>query len=100
MIASEQVQQADGRQGEQKRPWRLRLGREVNFGDRVFRGLTATFAAGAVLTLVAMGVQMARASAHSLHRFGAGFVIGTEWDPVHDVFGALPFIYGTLISSL
>ena len=100
MIASPQVQPAEEIQSEQKRAWRFRLAREVNLGDRIFRGLTATFAAGAVLTLVAMGFQMARASAHSVRQFGAGFVIGTEWDPVHDIFGALPFIYGTLVSSL
>jgi phosphate transport system permease protein len=100
MIASPQVQPAEDIEGEQKRPWRLRLAREVNLGDRIFRGLSATFAAGAVLTLVAMGVQMARASAHSMRQFGFGFVYGTEWDPVHDIFGALPFIYGTLVSSL
>ena len=33
-------------------------------------------------------------------KFGAGFLIGTEWDPVQMVFGALPAIYGTLITSI
>ena len=76
------------------------LGPEVNLGDRVFRVITALFAAGAVATLLAMAIQMTRASTPSLHRFGLGFVVSNEWDPVHDAFGALPFIYGTVVSSL
>jgi phosphate transport system permease protein len=36
----------------------------------------------------------------SIRRFGLAFVIGREWDPVKEVFGALPFIYGTLVSAL
>ena len=36
----------------------------------------------------------------SLHQFGFHFFMGTTWDPVSGDFGALPFIYGTLVSSL
>ena len=36
----------------------------------------------------------------SISRFGFGFLTGTTWDPVFEEFGALPFIYGTLVSSL
>ncbi len=75
-------------------------GGEVNLGDRIFRLVTAAFAAGAVLTLAAMAVQMTRASALSIERFGLGFVVGTDWDPVRDLYGALPFIFGTVTSSL
>src|SRR5438874_1616056 len=73
---------------------------EVNLGDRLFRWVTAAFAAGAILALAAMVVQMMRASAMSLAHFGPGFVTSTEWDPVRDLYGALPYIYGTLVSSL
>lgn len=78
----------------------LLLGSEVNLGDRVFRAITATFALAIVLTLVALTLEMTRASALSMQRFGLGFVIGQDWDPVRGSFGALPFIYGTLVSSL
>ncbi len=81
-------------------PWLSRLGGDANPGDRLFRLLTATFAAGAILLLAAMAIQMTRASASSLRRFGLGFVTSTSWDPVRDLFGALPFIYGTVASSL
>jgi phosphate transport system permease protein len=39
-------------------------------------------------------------SSLSLHQFGWKFFIGRIWDPVNDVFGALPFIYGTILSSI
>lgn len=77
-----------------------RFGGEVNLGDRIFRALTALFAAGSVVALAAMALQMTRASALSLRRFGLGFVTSTEWDPVRDLYGALPFIFGTVFSSL
>jgi phosphate transport system permease protein len=53
-----------------------------------------------MLTLIVMGIEMARASSASIQAFGLGFVTSTIWDPVREVFGALPFIYGTLVSSL
>lgn len=81
-------------------PWGSRLGGEANIGDRVFRLVTATFAAGAILLLAAMAIQMTRASALSLQRFGFGFITSRNWDPVQDLFGALPFIFGTIASSL
>jgi len=73
---------------------------EVNLGDRLFRWGTAAFAAGGVITLGAMAVEMVRASALSLSHFGPGFVTSTDWDPVRELYGALPYIYGTLVSSL
>jgi phosphate transport system permease protein len=39
-------------------------------------------------------------SSLSLHQFGWRFFTGRIWDPVNDVFGALPFIYGTILSSI
>lgn len=92
-----------GRAGElvaRRGPWRVRIGSEVNLGDRVFRWTTAIFAAATMATLAAMAVEMTRASALSIRHFGLGFVTGTQWDPVRDLFGALPFVYGTVFSSL
>lgn len=80
--------------------FRLRIVGEVNLGDRIFRLVTATFAAGAVLTLAAMAIQMTRASALSLKQFGISYVFSSDWDPVRDAYGALPFVYGTVVSSL
>jgi phosphate transport system permease protein len=77
-----------------------RLGDEVNWGDFIFHRLTALFAISVVLVLAAMAFEMARASAESVAAHGLGFVTGRVWDPVHRVFGALPFIWGTVASSL
>jgi phosphate transport system permease protein len=71
-----------------------------NLGDQVFRVLTALFAILAVVVLGGMAIQMARASLPSLHQFGWKFLTSTEWDPVLDSYGALPYIFGTLVSSL
>ena len=81
-------------------PPRFRFGGDVNSGDRIFRLVTASFAAGAVLTLVAMALQMTRASSQSIVHFGFAFVTGSDWDPVREHYGALPFVYGTVVSSL
>ena len=39
-------------------------------------------------------------SSTSRAKFGLGFLISSAWDPVAEKFGALPFIYGTLVTSL
>lgn len=80
--------------------WLSRFGREVNYGDFFFRLLTAAFAALVVFTLVAMAAEMTDASGAAISEFGLGFITGTDWNPVRDEFGALPFIYGTVVSSL
>ena len=47
-----------------------------------------------------MAFEMVRGSSLSLHKFGLSFLTGTVWDPVADNYGALPFIFGTIVSSL
>jgi phosphate transport system permease protein len=69
-------------------------------GDFVFSRLTGGFALVVVLTISVMALEMTRSSAPTLSAFGASFAFGTVWDPLHRVFGALPFIWGTVVSSL
>lgn len=45
-------------------------------------------------------MQLIKGSGLSLHQFGWKFFTGSDWDPVNGQFGAIPFIYGTLVSSL
>ncbi len=55
----------------------------------------------AVLGLLVLIVyELVTRSALSWHAFGFRFFSGSDWDPVNEQFGALPFIYGTLVSSL
>ncbi len=71
-----------------------------NFGDTVFKYLTAFFAAMVLLLIVLMAYEMYVTSSPTIDKFGWGFLTSTEWDPVMDEYGALPFIYGTIVSSL
>jgi phosphate transport system permease protein len=71
-----------------------------NAGDRIFR-LVLRLAAGVLLLLVlALAAEMLRAAWPAIHRFGWRFLATSVWDPVAEHFGALPFVYGTLLSSL
>lgn len=76
------------------------LSRTGNFGDRSFKLVAAGFALMVVGTLVLMTVEMAVEAEESFEAFGWGFIVGKEWDPSSDTFGALPFIFGTVVSSL
>src|SRR5271157_595357 len=68
--------------------------------DRVFRG-AMTVCGLAVLGVLGLIVyELMRGSGLSWHAFGFKFFSGSDWDPVNEHFGALPFIYGTLVSSL
>lgn len=69
-------------------------------GDTVFRGITALAAASVLALALTYVVQMALNSWESVRHFGWGFVTGTTWDPVFEEFGALPVIWGTVVSSL
>jgi phosphate transport system permease protein len=77
-----------------------RAASQVNWGDRVFKVTTAGFAILIVVTIAAMVLQMSVSAKLSLREFGWGFLTSTDWNPVTGSFGALPFIYGTVVSSL
>jgi phosphate transport system permease protein len=68
-------------------------------GDRVFRGLAlaAGLAVLAILALITYSTTKEAWPAFQLE--GVKFVTGDVWDPVHNTYGALAFIYGTLLSS-
>ena len=70
------------------------------FADRGFKWVI-TLCALSVLAIVALFVyELIINSQLSLKQFGWHFFFGSDWDPVSGDFGALPFIYGTLVSSL
>ena len=70
-----------------------------SWADTAFRVLLAAFALSVILLMVGIGVGLAVSSLPALGRFGAAFFWTSRWDPVHNIFGALPFIYGTVASS-
>jgi phosphate transport system permease protein len=69
-------------------------------GDRLFRGL-ATASALAIFAIAAIFLASLIIPAWpSVTRFGFRFLVAREWNPVTLQFGALPFIFGTLLVSL
>jgi phosphate transport system permease protein len=68
--------------------------------DRLF--FVAIYAAvGLFVLLVALlFASLVKGSWPSLVRFGAAFLWTSQWNPVTETFGALPLIYGTVVSSL
>src|SRR6267142_2270572 len=68
--------------------------------DLGFRLSVGVFAAALLLVVAAIGFELARQSWLSLRQFGFTFWRTSTWDPVAGEFGALPFIWGTLYSSL
>ena len=74
--------------------------RGVRFGDRLFSGVTVLAGVVVLLLPASMILQLLIASRASLARFGLGFLGTSVWDPVRAQFGAWPFIYGTVVSSL
>jgi len=80
--------------------WRRVLSPTGNTGDAVFRVLMLLVALLMVAIVVAMVIALATDSTLSIRQFGFGFLTSRNWDPIHGEFGALPFVYGTVMSSL
>jgi len=79
---------------------RRRLSPTGNTGDAIFRGLIFAVALLMLLIVVAMILALASHSTLSIRQFGFGFLTNREWDPIKGQFGALAFVYGTIVSSL
>jgi phosphate transport system permease protein len=68
-------------------------------GDEIVRLITFLFAASVVLVTLLLVFELWQGSALPRHKFGFSFFVTSVWDPIFDQFGALPFIYGTLVTS-
>ena len=80
--------------------WRRALSPTGNRGDAIFR---AALFSSALLLLLIVGAMIAAVAAHSglsMQTFGFRFLTSRTWNPVKGEFGALPFIYGTVVSSI
>ncbi len=71
-----------------------------NTGDAVFRILMMLVALLMVGIVVAMVIALTTDSMLSIRQFGFSFLTSQRWDPIKGEFGALPFVYGTVASSL
>jgi phosphate transport system permease protein len=68
--------------------------------DRIFQSAMTACGLGVLGILVLIVYELMSSSGLSWHAFGLKFFTGRDWDPVNELFGALPFIFGTLVSSL
>lgn len=68
-------------------------------GDAVFKGAAWFFAASVIALMLLIFVILLKESWLSIKTFGLGFLVSSTWDPVALQFGALPSVYGTLVSS-
>ncbi len=68
--------------------------------DRAFIIGTMALAATVLLVTILILLGIGNGAGLSLRTFGLDFVTSTTWDPVQEVFGALPFIFGTLVTSI
>lgn len=75
------------------------IGRRRIGGDQLLKGVVAAAAIAIVGLLFALGAELVSGSGRSISAFGFSFIFTSTWDPVHLIFGALPFIYGTLVTS-
>jgi phosphate transport system permease protein len=70
-----------------------------NWGDGIFYWSTLIFATSVLLVCLLIGGQLLLAAIPSIKEFGLSFLSASTWDPVEDVYGAWPYIFGTLVSS-
>ncbi len=75
------------------------LFRRARGGDEIAYLLTLAAAVGILVIVGLIVVELWINSQPTVHRFGFSFLTGTRWDPNGDHFGALPFIYGTCVTS-
>src|SRR5207237_1106530 len=79
-------------------PARVRRSRLI---DRGFRGTTLVVGLGLIALLALMLVELTTGAWRTFDAFGLHFFVGTSWNPVsgREDFGALPFIFGSLVTS-
>jgi phosphate transport system permease protein len=71
-----------------------------SMADSTFRWLMLLCALSIFGIVALIASELVAHSQLTLHKFGLKFFLGSAWDPVTENFGALPFIYGTIVSSL
>jgi phosphate transport system permease protein len=73
--------------------------RHAAWADRFCHGLLAALAALVLAVTALILYETTRGAAPSVAAFGWGFLTSTTWDPVAERFGALPYLYGTIVSA-
>jgi phosphate transport system permease protein len=91
---------AAGLRSRSRPPGRLALFlRSLRTGDQIAHLIVLVFAASIVLVTVLLVFELLKGSTLARQKFGLLFFVTRVWDPVGEQFGALPFIYGTVVTS-
>ncbi len=69
-------------------------------GDAAFKWIAFSFAVFVLVLMALIFLVLFKESLQSIREFGLGFLVSSEWDPVSLKFGALPAIYGTVVTSI
>ncbi len=85
--------------GASPRPRRSRRKQLDRLGDRLLFGVCLLAAVLAAVIIGLVAYQIVHGAMPAFSKFGLGFVTGSTWQPNLKVFGAGPFLYGTLVSS-
>ena len=67
--------------------------------DGAFKWISLGAAVVIGLLIILVGFELYYGARQSISKFGFHFLVSSTWDPVNDTYGALPFIFGTLVSS-
>jgi len=74
--------------------------RRTRPGDPIFAGLARASGVFVLLLLGSLILSLFIGGLPAFRRFGAGFLVSTSWDPVHEVFGAAVSVYGTVFTAV
>jgi phosphate transport system permease protein len=74
--------------------------RGIRLGDTLFKAIALAASLGAVVLLGLIAYKVLEIAWPAIEDFGLGFIWTNDWDPVAGVYGALPFVYGTVVTSV
>lgn len=70
-----------------------------HYSDILFRRLTLLVALSSLAILALMMIILTQRSYPALIKLGWDLIVGVRWDPVRDIYGLLPYVLGTLVTS-
>ena len=73
--------------------------RRASRGDALFQTSVMLVAASVLMLIWLLMASLIMDASMSIERFGVGFLTNTTWDPNRELFTALPFVFGTLVTS-
>jgi len=69
-------------------------------GDTLFQWFTLLLACSIIVIMLIMTAEMVKESLPAITRFGWKFITGSTWDAVKEEFASLPYLYGSIVSSI